>query len=87
MKDTRIAALLRAAPQWSPMKGQILEVLKTTPSTRKELAAHIGKPINSITAPVKSLLDAEVIEEFELAEHDTGCKAWRLRIKEKACPE
>lgn len=87
MKNTSVAALFRAAPQWSPMKGRIITVLKALPCTRKELAARIEKPINSITAPVKSLLDTGVIEEFEQTQHDTGCKAWRLRLKENACPE
>lgn len=87
--DTRLAALLRAEPKLPKVKEQIIAALtEHGHATRLELSSMTGRPINSLSAAVKSLLDAKIIEEFDHVMHaGTGCRAWSLRLKkETECP-
>lgn len=86
VRDTSLLAFFKKSTQQSitTMEARVLDSLNIDgPGTRYALAKRLGKPINSITAPVLSLVKAGLIEEHTRVEQpETGSKAWELRIKE-----
>ena len=85
IRDTSRAALLTATKAIGGLRAAIMTELLLSPVTRLELARRLNKPINCISAPVCSLIDEGLIEEFDQKVQSTGRKAYSLRIKEKRC--
>ncbi|HVH93250.1 MAG TPA: hypothetical protein VM783_17935 [Candidatus Acidoferrum sp.] len=83
-QSTSIAALLRAAPEQSTLEKRIIEELRIGPATRQDLADKFERGVNSLCAPVKAMIKAGLIEEFDRVIGKSGSKQWLLRIREAA---
>lgn len=86
VKDTSLATWLsplHAANRRTLAERVYASLRDVGACTRKALAERLGKPINSITAPVKELLDARVIVEHNrVRDAETGALQWELKIKD-----
>lgn len=86
--DTKIAALFKPRTQrmHGSLERRIVEMLMHNPGTdytRDTIATAVGKPVNCITAPVKSLLDAgTLIEDKRVRNPKTNALNWTLKLKE-----
>lgn len=87
MNDTKVAALFKPRTQkmHKELGQEVINLLQVHGAlTRQRLASMLDKPINCVTAPIKQLLDAQIIVEHErVRDPITKCQRWTLRIKEQ----
>lgn len=81
-KGTSVAALLRHTDKTS-LEHRVLNLIHAHGAlTRQEIAKKLEKPINSVCAPVKSLLKAGILEEVQrVVNAESGNKCWTLGVK------
>lgn len=79
---TSIPALFKAAPSHATLEKRIIEELRFGPATRQELADRFERGVNSLCAPVKAMLKAGLIEEFDRVTGKSGSKQWLMRLKD-----
>lgn len=86
VKDTSITAYysLDRLKGAATIEGRVLATLNAYgKATRSTVAFHLGKPVSSITAAVKALLQAGIIEEGDrVPDVISNRLQYELRIKE-----
>jgi len=78
---------LSQTDHFSELQSQIVDSLKDYgPATRKQLAARLGKPINSVCHPSLRLIESGRVFEFDGIDEETGRKIGYLSIPGQTKP-